>query len=222
MKIRLFKSIVTSLILAFSGVANAGLIIGNTNSGGNWFPFGGGGDSANWGPTYQMVLDSTLFTSSINIETLRFYRTIGATTPGPGTYTISLSTTDKSSSTLTANSNNNLGANNTMVFQGVLGSLNGNFLDIVLSSSFFYDMTQGNLLMTVTNVGGSSSGLSGFASNDGGGGARFYRDTVTTSDWLTTGINQFSSASSIPEPATYTIMLISLGALAARRRKSTK
>jgi hypothetical protein len=199
-------------LLFFSITANASLIIGDaTSTRGNWFPFGGGGTSGNWGPTYQMRFDASLFSSDIIIDTLRFYKLGSSDQIADGTYTLSLSTTN---GPFTSDAESNLGSDNTVVYTGSL-VLNGSFLDFDISN-FFYDTSAGDLLLSVTASDNTANFVAYFADSDNGGVQRLYRNSVQSTRWLTTGFNQFSSVE-ISEPSVLWIFALSFLGLSQRR-----
>ena len=114
---------------------------------GNRFPFGQNGNVV-----YQQVYSSSFFSGTVDITALSFFI---ADYAGPNTgfadglYYISLSTTSKAVGGLDdTNLLSNLGSNNSTFF---LGNLNGG--SSISGTPFYYDPTQGNLLMTVVVTG---------------------------------------------------------------------
>jgi PEP-CTERM motif len=101
---------------------------------GNCFPFG----CSFWEPEYQQVYASSDFSETITIRDLEFYNTQYIAGPvNTGTYQISLSTTSAAVDGLdTSDLANNIGANNTVVFDSLLPGLSGGVLHIVLSTPF--------------------------------------------------------------------------------------
>jgi hypothetical protein len=131
------------------------IIIGNPPDPGqgNSFPFG-----APYNAEYQQVYSSSAFSGPIQITDLYLYNTqfnSGATTTPSGNYTVSLSTTSAGVGTLSPTFTDNIGANNTQVFNGSIAqSWNfGDTLDIHFSTAFTYDPNAGNLLLDVVGNG---------------------------------------------------------------------
>jgi hypothetical protein len=120
---------------------------------GNSFPFG-----TAYNAEYQQVYSSSAFSGPIQITDLYLYNTqfdSGAFTTPSGTYTVNLSTTSAGVGTLSPTFADNIGANNTQVFNGSIAqSWNfGDTLDIHFSQSFTYDPAGGNLLLDVVGNG---------------------------------------------------------------------
>lgn len=162
-----------------------------------------------------MQFDSSLFSSDMTIDTLRFYNVSQEPggTPGNGTYTLSLST---ASGALSSDVASNFGADNTIVYTGAL-SLNGTFLDFDITD-FFYDISVGDLLLTVTATGNTNAAAAFFASNSGDEVERLYRNVVSSSGWLTTGFNQFT-VNEVDEPSVLVILSLALFTAGLRRQK---
>lgn len=130
------------------------IVIGTPDPGvGNSFPFG-----APYNAEYQQVYSSSAFSGPIQITDLYLYNTqfnSGATSTPSGNYTVSLSTTSAGVGTLSPTFTDNIGANNTQVFNGSIAqSWNfGDTLDIHFSTAFTYDPGAGNLLLDVVGNG---------------------------------------------------------------------
>jgi len=132
------------------------IIIGNPpdQGSGNSFPFG-----TAYNAEYQQVYASSAFnTGPIQITDLYLYNTqynSGATQTPSGTYTVSLSTTSAGVGSLSPTFSDNIGLNNTQVFNGsIQQSWNfGNTLDIHFTTAFNYDPNGGNLLVDVVGNG---------------------------------------------------------------------
>src|SRR3974390_41178 len=226
--------------LLCSGPAFATIIIGlpPDPGNGNCFPFG-----CSYSGEYQQVYSASQFSGPIEIGDLEFYNTkynSSATSMNSGTWTISLSTTSANWNTLSSNFASNIGANHTVVFSGNLAQpwAFGDTLHIDLSTPFLYDPTSGNLLMDVSVSGAIAGGIIFFDTNgfNGGGdnGNTFLGRVFClgggpcgTSGFVDAGyglVTGFSTAQSVPEPASLALFASSLGALGLlgwrRKRKA--
>jgi len=189
--------------------------------GGNCFPFG-----CAYTGLYQQVYSSTQFSTPIEITGLEFFNTTsnsGATSTPSGTFTIGLSTTSANWNTLSSTFSSNLGADNTVVFNGSVSQpwTFGDTLSITLSTPFNYNPGAGNLLMTV-NVNGSTTpgGLIFFDTNGGISPNNYFGRVYITSGegpalsgnvdngfGLVTGFETTPLAPT-PEPSTFASMAI--------------
>lgn len=138
---------------------------------GNCFPFGCG-----YSGEYQQVYTHSLFSGPVTITGLEFFNT-QADTPTTsmnfGTWDISLSTTSADWNTLSPTFANNIGANNTTVFNGNLAQpwAFGDTLTIHFANPFTYNPADGNLLMDVVSGASDAGGLIFFDTNGVNGGA---------------------------------------------------
>lgn len=187
-----------------------------TNTG-NCYPFG-----CSYSGEYQQVYDAAAFSAPITIYGLEFYNTsysAGATSLNSGNWSIALSTTAASPSTLDATFANNIGGDNTAVFNGNLAQswAFGNTLVINFQTPFAYNPNSGNLLMDVNVNGASQTGAGVYfnASNSQLLGRNY--GSTEYSYGLVTGF----ITTPVPEPETYALLLAGLGVMGAfaRRRK---
>jgi len=180
------KKVLATLVLCISFLAvraNAGNIIVGlpADSGtGNCFPFG-----CAYTTEYQQVYTSSLFSSvgTIDITDLEFYNTqidLGATTMNSGNWAISLSTTAADWNTISSTYAANIGANNTLVFNGNLAQAwaFGDALTINLTTPFLYNPAMGNLLMDVVATNTSDANGIIYFDTNGYNGGNFNGNTI--------------------------------------------
>ena len=114
---------------------------------------------------------------------------------------------------------NNIGQDNTVVFEGSLPGLSGGVMSLILSTPFTYDPTQGNLLMDVFSADAAQPFANFFFdtnSDSNGVFSRAWPGTADPNDGLVTGF----STGAVPEPSTWAMMLAGfagLGFLGYRR-----
>ena len=192
---------------------------------GNCFPFGCVGLAGNPSDRYQQVYDSSEFGSTILIELIDFFQTQA---PGGvlnfGLYTIRLSTTSATVNGLdTVNFDNNLGGDVAIFAQDVaLADVStGSGLQFT-GSGFFYDPTQGNLLVDIqiANVQ-HFGGIALFDARTGTATGEFSRaHNFSGSGFLDSGL--VTAFNPIPEPGTAGMLALGLTALAAVRRRGRR
>jgi hypothetical protein len=201
-----------SAALAFGGSASAATVVGIAN-GGNCIPFACGSFGV---LEYQQVYSSTDFSGSMSINDIIFYTTNNVgTVPENGTFQLSLSYTPMAVNGLFINLASNIGTGSTTVFTGSLPALVSGELVIPFSTSFVYDPSLGNLLLTVV-ASGISGGSSGFDAGSGAGifSRAYQQGTNTFVDngyGLVTGFDD--SVSATPLPAAFPLFATGLGAL---------
>jgi PEP-CTERM motif len=212
---RIFVTLLAGFLLLAGIQAMATVVVGLPPDAGtgNCFPFG-----CAYSGEYQQVYTSSLFSGPITITDLEFFNTVfdaGATAMNSGNWMISLSTTSADWNTLSSTFANNIGPNNTLVFNGNLAQAwaFGDTLTINLSTPFTYDPSMGNLLMDVMVSNSSDAGgviyfdTNGY--NNGGlnGNTFFGRvyngGTVNSGYGLVTG---FSTGTTTPEPGTLVLL----------------
>jgi len=215
-------SLVAAVMLAAVPLASAGtLVVGNPPNSGNCFPFG----CAIWAPEYQQVYAKADFPGQLSITGLTFYNTLGGAGNGfnGGLYTIALSSTPKPVNGLDLTDlSNNIGADNTVVFSGLLSAgliPVGGSQTIVFSAPFTYDPASSlNLLLDVFSPAPIQA-LSFFDEDFGNAGGLFSRAMTPgcclgfSDTGLVTGF-----VTPTPEPASVALLGFGLLGLAALRR----
>jgi hypothetical protein len=235
---RLLPALLLCLFLLTAMSATAGVVVGSPADPvtGNCYPFG-----CAYGGEYQQVYESTQFSGLITITDLEFYNTqlnAGATLMNAGNWAISLSTAAAGWNSLSSTYSNNIGGDNTLVFNGDLAQAwaFGNTLKIVFTTPFTYNPLNGNLLLDVVASGTTAPGGDIFFDTNGYNGGGFNGNTflgrvycsgcgggtgnVNNGYGLVTGFDAGSSG--VPEPATEALfgLGIAVFGLVARRRLS--
>ena len=210
-----------ALFVGFAATASAAsILIGAPATGGNCFPF----DCVINGPgnRYQQVYAASDFSGPFTITGVTFFDSLnpGATFTDAD-YTVSLSTTTKAVNGLDlVNLNNNVGGDNTLLFSGHRSGATG--ASFTLSGgSFLYNPASGNLLLDIqlSNIGARGQGF--LDSRNGDAGGLFSRAHNFDGGFNNLGlVTQFegASVSTVPEPATLTLLGTGVFALARRTR----
>lgn len=221
----------SAFLATLSTHSHAALIIGSkTVLSGNNFPFGSGGNSVFWTPRFQQVYGASAFKQAINITSMAFLNVDpeGDTIPTQGDYLISLSTTNAVPDGLSSVFDSNVGTDEVAVFNGALPTFVAvsDWMEITFDNPFFYDPNQGNLLMDVFSTTTTQAfGRVQFASQGTSADemSRAFR-TGRDSTGLTTRFSfkpvNSSDITSIPVPATLTLIGLGVAGLGWRRRKA--
>lgn len=220
--------------LALCGSLRADTVTVGTTSGANCYPFlcNDSGTSSGLSINYQQVYASSSFSAPMEIDSITFffapwYGGTGAVLNGD--YSISLSYTGAAVGGLTDDLNANIGASNTLFYNGALGGSLTNPTFTINGTPFVYDPANGNLLMTIIVMNQTDSANPngrGYLQGDRSGTAttRAYvlgSGATSASDDFDMGlVTQFSSApAAIPEPASLLLISTGLLVLGGRARK---
>lgn len=198
------------------------------------------------GSRTQQVYSSSFFNTAQNITSLAFRSTPGFLNGADyANVGITLSTTsfgDEAGTPLSSVFADNVGSDAVSVYQGAISFAapgSGGFEYVVnFMNPFLYDPSKGNLLLDVllpngTMVSGSGFFLASYDTanelNDGVYSVNSVFDGSATSGFANTAaaITQFTgtSVAAVPEPATWSMMLIGFGMIGTAvryRRRSTK
>jgi hypothetical protein len=236
---RLFLYLAAASILSAGTIVAPGTDTSTEGSGNNGFPFNitGFGLSS---MRYQQVYASSQFSSGPILINAILFRpdafqgaAFSSTLPN---IQIDLSTTSVTPSTISTTFANNVGANDTVVFNGALATSSSftgpaggpkNF-DIVinLTTPFLYDPSAGSLLMDVRNFSGGNTTQfdSDFSSP---AIQRVFAPDVAATTGAITGdrglVTEFQFTAATPEPSTLGMAAIGvLAVIAGIRKKSLK
>lgn len=124
---------------------------------GNCYPFMCNDSGTSTGPSihYQQVYAASAFSGVTQINSVTFFQVFtaqfgGTTTVLSGNYQVSLSTTTKTVDQLSPTLSSNIGADNTVIFNGNLGGVSTSpSFTINAAVPFLYDPSAGNLLLDI-------------------------------------------------------------------------
>lgn len=183
---------------------------------------------------YQQVYNKNLFPSAILINEISFF---GSGFVNTARYTIRLSTTTKAVNSLDiVELSNNIGADNSLFFSGILGGIlmgdpPESIKFTITGSGFLYDPSEGNLLLDLSITDGVNFGESTFASRNGTFGDDSSR-AYSTGGGFSGGyesyglVTEFSTTSTRVPESSSTFGVLAFSALAAnstlKRRQQQK
>jgi len=218
MKFKFLKVALTSLILCANGFANAGLIQVGT------LPSYAGDCTINCTPLLQQVYGSSNFTvGDSTITSISFFAGAGNWSAG-NNYEIWLSEFAPGVGNLTNSWSSNLGAS-AVLFDTIQIGNTTNGQAVTWSGNFSYNLSAGDLLVSVRNTG-AAGGAAMYASSDGTK-QRAYSFSSNTAQSMNVNrgnyglVTRFTTSAStdVPEPSTLAIFALGLMGLASRRFK---
>jgi len=215
------KAGLAALCLA-TGVAPAqALVIGEADTA-NSIPFGGNGG----GYYYQQIYSADAFDTALGIDSISFYNSLApGGTPRSGTFVLYLSTSSLDVASFDTTNGVDypwLDASFTEVFNAAAPAVSDGRLVFDLASTFAYDPSQGNLVLTVREFSLSADG-SLFLDVDQNDGLTNGRFSAYPYDWNQGLVTGFNDVTAVPEPASWALMIggFALAGAAMRRRATT-
>lgn len=209
--------VAVAMLVCSASSLQAGVVVGlpAVVGNGDCIPFG---CPATFGTTtYQQVYSSAAFSGSIDINTIAFFNTeyLNGGKPASGTYGLSFSYTSKAVGALdTVNPANNITSGSQAFFSGSLPGISGGELTFA-GSSFLYNPTLGNLLLTVSVSSGADGGLfldmydSSLQIGPPQTSRAYFGEWDGGNDFIAL-VTEFDN---VPEPNTMLLLAIGIGAL---------
>jgi hypothetical protein len=214
---RAVVALATMVAMCFPAKA---VVIGTADTAGS-IPFG----SYLGGSYYQQVYSASSLNGISSINEISFYNTLypGGTAKS-GNFSIYLSYLSPSVSIASFDTNSTvswLDPAAVLAFSGVAGPISDNQLAFALTSSFQYDPSKGNLLMTVVSDLTSGNLYLDIDTNNPATNSRFSAYPYDWNQGLVTGFN----VSAVPEPSTWAMLIlgfVGVGFMAHHRGRRSK
>jgi hypothetical protein len=209
-------SFLRAAVLAASFVASAfspanALVVGIADTTSS-LPFG----STTSGYYFQQIYSASSFSSLININDITFYNSLApGGTPRAGSFDIYLSVTSANVATFDTSNGTTVpyyDASFANVYHGTLPTLADGKLDFQLLSSFAYDPSAGNLLLTIKSNDLFDGSL--FLDADKNNGFTNIRMSSYGYDFNQGLVTGFNAVAAVPEPSTWAMIILGFAGIA--------
>lgn len=210
------------MALSFANSAMANTIVGSFD-GGNCYPFSCLGSDAR--DRYQQIYSSAAFSGPETVRSISFFQW-AAGPVNTATFDVDFYLTSVDVGTMNTSATSNLG---TLLSHFGSFNVSGSMpVELTLDGlDFTYNPSMGNLLMDVKLTGGSAlAGYNSFFQADYTGQvtqrAFGVGDNLAYSNATGALVTQFNTVPAVPEPESYALMVLGLGAVGAMTRRQRR